>query len=224
MTFSITARCAATGMFGVSVSSSSPAVAARCAHARAGVGAVASQNVTDPRLGPRTLDLMERGASAAEAIAILKRTAPHAEYRQVTAVDAMGGSAIHSGSNVLGTHAETVRPNVVCAGNLLSHKGVTDEMADAFDLEPGHLCDRLIAAMMAALDAGGEEGPVRSAGMYVVDKAAFPLVDLRVDWSEGCPIADLGAAWEIYKPQMAAYVTRALDPTEAPSYGVPGDE
>ena len=58
MTFSIVARCADTGMFGVAVSSSSPAVAARCAYARAGVGAVASQNVTDPRLGPQGLDLM----------------------------------------------------------------------------------------------------------------------------------------------------------------------
>ncbi|PKP74850.1 MAG: DUF1028 domain-containing protein, partial [Alphaproteobacteria bacterium HGW-Alphaproteobacteria-6] len=58
MTFSLVARCAETGMFGVAISSSSPAVAARCAHARAGVGAVASQNVTDPRLGPRILDLM----------------------------------------------------------------------------------------------------------------------------------------------------------------------
>ncbi|GIR51209.1 MAG: hypothetical protein CM15mP60_2700 [Alphaproteobacteria bacterium] len=52
MTFSIVARCAKTGQFGMAVASSSPAVAARCAYARAGVGAAASQNVTDPRLGP----------------------------------------------------------------------------------------------------------------------------------------------------------------------------
>ncbi|MGA1275753.1 MAG: DUF1028 domain-containing protein, partial [Gemmobacter sp.] len=58
MTFSLVARCAETGRFGMVVSSSSPAVAARCAHARAGVGAAASQNVTDPTLGPRLLDLM----------------------------------------------------------------------------------------------------------------------------------------------------------------------
>ena len=66
MTFSITACCAETGMFGVAVSSSSPAVAARCAHARAGVGAVASQNVTDPMLGVQVLDLMEVGRTATE--------------------------------------------------------------------------------------------------------------------------------------------------------------
>ena len=97
MTFSIVARCASTGMFGVAVSSSSPAVAARCAHARAGIGAVASQNVTDPALGRRALDLMALGADAAEAVAVLRRTGGPMEYRQVLAVDAAGGSAIHSG-------------------------------------------------------------------------------------------------------------------------------
>ena len=68
MTFSISARCPDTGMFGIAVSSSSPCVAARCAHARAGVGAVATQNVTDPRLGPKGLDLMASGLSAADAL------------------------------------------------------------------------------------------------------------------------------------------------------------
>ncbi len=74
MTFSVVARCSRTGMFGVAVSSSSPAVAARCAYAQAGVGAIASQNVTDPMLGVRGLELLARGASAAETVAILKRT------------------------------------------------------------------------------------------------------------------------------------------------------
>ena len=66
MTFSIVARCARTGQFGMAISSSSPAVAARCAHIRAGVGAVASQNITDPALGPLVLDQMEQVLLAAE--------------------------------------------------------------------------------------------------------------------------------------------------------------
>ena len=72
MTFSIAGRCARTGMLGVAVSSSSPAVAARCAHVRAGVGAVASQNVTDPRLGPRILDGLADGRAPAAVIASLE--------------------------------------------------------------------------------------------------------------------------------------------------------
>ena len=77
MTFSIVARCSRTGMFGVAISSSSPAVAARCAYAQAGVGVVASQNVTDPSLGPKALDLMARGATATEAVELTMRTAAH---------------------------------------------------------------------------------------------------------------------------------------------------
>ena len=223
MTFSITARCAETGMFGVAISSSSPAVAARCAHARAGFGAVASQNITDPTLGPMTLDLLERGATAEEAVAIIRRSAPFAAFRQLTAVDRHGGSAIHSGAEILGSFAETLRENVVCAGNLLAHQSVTSAMADAFEESSGHLGDRLTSALRAGLDAGGEEGPVRSAGLYVVDTTPFPIADLRCDWSDACPIAELEKIWSLYKPQMADYVTRALNPSAAPSYGVPGD-
>src|ERR1700744_204458 len=105
MTFSIVARCAKSGMLGVAVSSSSPAVAARCAHARAGVGAVASQNVTDPALGARALDLMHLGASAPQAIDALCGSTNFIEYRQLLIVDAHGRSAIHTGSAALGIRA-----------------------------------------------------------------------------------------------------------------------
>jgi uncharacterized Ntn-hydrolase superfamily protein len=223
MTFSIVARCASTGMFGVAVSSSSPAVAARCAHARAGVGAVASQNVTDPGLGRRALDLMALGADAAETIAVLRRTGGPMEYRQVLAVDAAGGSAIHSGPKALGLWAEARAGNVACGGNLLADARVPQAMVDAFLGSSGHLGDRLLGAMRAALEAGGEAGPVHSAGMMLVREVAWPVADLRIDWTEDCPITALGALWEIYRPQLDAYVTRALDPAAAPSYGVPGD-
>ncbi len=224
MTFSIVARCAGTGMFGVAVASSSPAVAARCAYARAGVGAVASQNITDPTLGTRGLDLMALGASAPEAVAVLKATGAHIGYRQVLVVDTMGRTAIHSGSCVLGTHAEARAGNVASGGNLLAGEGVPQAIVDGFLASSGHLGDRLIAAMRAAIAAGGEEGPVHSAGMKLVDKVPWPIADLRVDWTEDCPVEELAKLWEIYQPQLDAYVTRALDPTAAPSYGVPGDE
>ena len=97
MTFSIAARDAATGMFGMAIASSSPAVAARCAHARAGVGVVASQNITDPRLGPKGLDLMATGLGAAAALERLRTTGPDIEYRQITMVDRAGGTAAFGG-------------------------------------------------------------------------------------------------------------------------------
>lgn len=224
MTFSLVARCAETGMFGVAISSSSPAVAARCAYARAGVGAVASQNITDPRLGPLGLDLMQKGLSAAETIAEIRRTGSFIDYRQVLVVDGQGRAAIHSGAKALGIWAEAQGPDVASGGNLLANSGVPQAIVDGFLSAKGHLGDRLIAAMRAGVAAGGEAGPVHSAGLRLVDKVDWPVADLRVDWTEDCPIEALVRLWEIYKPQLGAYVQRALDPREAPSYGVPGDE
>ena len=223
MTFSIVARCSRTGMFGVAISSSSPAVAARCSYAQAGVGVVASQNVTDPSLGPKTLDLMARGATAAEAVEIVMRAAAHREYRQVLAVDAHGTSAIYSGSNVLGIWAEAREKDVACGGNLLANEKVPAVMVDSFLASRGDLGDRLITAMRTAVKAGGEAGPVRSAGLKLVRNVAWPVADLRCDWSEDCPIEQLARLWDIYKPQLEGYVTRAINPVNAPSFGVPGD-
>ncbi|MEO0822362.1 MAG: DUF1028 domain-containing protein [Pseudomonadota bacterium] len=224
MTFSLVARCAETGMFGMAISSSSPAVAARCAHARAGVGAVASQNVTDPRLGPEVLDRMAAGAGAPEAVAAVVREGAHMAYRQLLAVDREGRTAIHSGPNALGIWAEAQAGNVAAGGNLLADAGVPQAIVAAFAAGAGHLGDRLVGALQAGLAAGGEAGPVHSAGLLLVDRVAWPVAELRCDWSEHCPIAAVAAAWAVYKPQLDAYVQRALDPGAAPSYGVPGDE
>jgi uncharacterized Ntn-hydrolase superfamily protein len=223
MTFSLVARCRETGMFGVAVSSSSPAVAARCAYARAGVGAVLSQNVTDPSLGPLVLDLMEGGMSAEAAIAEIQKRGRFIEYRQVLAVDRNGKTAIYSGPNALGIWAEARAENVAAGGNLLANDGVPAAIVDGFLASSGHLGDRLIAAMRAGLAAGGEAGPVRSAGLKIVDKVSWPIADLRCDWTEDCPIAAIATLWSIYQPQLEAYLQRALDPREAPRYGVPGD-
>jgi uncharacterized Ntn-hydrolase superfamily protein len=224
MTFSLVARCPETGMFGIAISSSSPAVAARCSYARAGVGAVATQNVTDPSLGPMTLDLMEGGMSAPDAVAEVKRRGKFIEYRQVLAVDREGRTAIHSGTNSLGIWSEAQAADVASGGNLLANDRVPQSIVDCYGSASGHIGNRLIAAMRAGLAAGGEAGPVHSAGMKIVDKVSWPVADLRCDWTEYCPIEALGQLWDIYKPQLEAYVRRALDPRAAPSYGVPGDD
>jgi uncharacterized Ntn-hydrolase superfamily protein len=224
VTFSLVGRCARTGMVGVVVTSSSPAVAARCAHARAGVGAAASQNVTDPRLGPLMLELIESGRSASEAVKAVASQAPHREHRQLTAVDAIGGSGAFSGEKTLGRHGTALGVGSAAAGNLLANDDVPAAMLKAFAARGDeHLGDRLMAALRAGLEAGGEEGPVRSAGMLICDRVSWPQTDLRVDWGDA-PIDRLDELWQLWKPQAEAYVIRALDPETAPSYGVPGDE
>ena len=87
MTFSITGHCARTGMFGVAITTSSICVGSRCPHARAGVGAVATQNVTDPTLAARVFERLEAGDSAAEAVAAVMDGRVHADYRQLAVVD-----------------------------------------------------------------------------------------------------------------------------------------
>lgn len=223
MTFSIVARCARTGQVGLAISSSSPAVAARCAHVRAGAGAVASQNITDPTLGPLVLDQLEAGLSAAAALAAVTKGRPHIDYRQLLVVDRAGQTAIHSGRQVLGVWGEARATDCAAGGNLLAAEQVPMAMVKAFATARGHLAERLLRALEAGLMAGGEAGPVHSAGLKVADRLSWPLVDLRIDWAED-PIGMLRQSWEIYAPQMAAYVQRAEDPTQAPSYGVPGDE
>jgi uncharacterized Ntn-hydrolase superfamily protein len=224
MTFSLVARCAASGHFGVAVTSSSPAVAARCAFVRAGTGAVASQNVTDPRLGPRVLDAMASGQGAAAAVRQVTDTADNTSWRQLLAVDAQGGTAIFSGDHALGISAEGQAQDAASAGNLLANPGVPAAVLAGFASSSGHLGDRLMAALFAGLDAGGEAGPLHSAGMLIAGVQSWPLVDLRCDWSEACPIRALDAAWQVYRPQMDDYVIRALDPAASPSYGVAGDD
>ncbi|WP_438281494.1 DUF1028 domain-containing protein [Pseudomonas alabamensis] len=225
MTFSIIGRCADTGQFGIAISSSSIAVGARCPWLRAGVGAVATQNVTLPALGPQILDLLEQGnlAPTAALDQALQATGWR-QYRQVTVIDHNGQVALFSGDQALGTHHAVAGEQCAGAGNLLAHPGVIDAMTEAFESAAGPLADRLLAALHAAMAAGGEAGPVHSAALQVVGDLVWPIVDLRVDWADEDPIGQLDTLWQAYRPQMQDYLTRALDPTAAPRYGVPGDE
>lgn len=222
MTFSIVARCPRTGQFGAAVASSSPAVAARCVRGRKGVGAAASQNITDPDLGPLALDLMAQGKTPQQAIAELQKR-PFVDYRQLMAIDATNPPVVFTGAEALGTLASVVGTHAACAGNMLRSRDVPAAMLAAFEAAEGELAERLMRALIAGQDAGGEEGPVHSAGLLVYGDQNWPIVDLRQDWVEHDPVQTLYATWKVYAPQLQAYITRALDPRAAPSFGVPGN-
>jgi len=224
MTISIAARCERTGAFGVAISSSSPAVGSRCPNVRAGVGAVSSQNVTDPSLGPALLDAMQTGLGAREALAAVSAAATHPEFRQLTVVDNSGESAVYSGAKSLGINAEVTAKNVAAAGNMLANPGVIQAMVDTFTASAeNELADRLIQALESGVKAGGEAGPVHSAAVIVATEVSWPTTNLRVDWDED-PISKLREIYKVWAPQSQDYLTRALNPNTAPSYGVPGDE
>ena len=223
MTLSLLAHCPDTSQFGMVIASSSPAVAARCSHARAGVGVAASQNITDPALGTALLVQLSQGLTATEAMKATVAVTPHIAHRQLMLVDGQGGTAFHCGAGMLGVWAVADAANVIAGGNLLAHDGVPHAMIAAYTSATGTFGDRLIAALRVGRDAGGEAGRLHSAGLLMVDTLSWPVADLRCDWTDQCPVETLAAAWRVYQPQMQAYVQRAQSPDQAPSYDVPGD-
>ena len=224
MTFSIAAKCHKTEQYGVAISSSSICVASRCPWARSGVGAVSTQNITLPSLGPAILDQMEQGKDVNAAMLEVMSNEVNADYRQVIAVDNQGSTSGFNGKKSLGINNITQGKNCIAAGNLLSTAQVTEMMINEFLIsdKPG-LAGRLLDAMDAGLMAGGEAGPVHSAGLLVIGKSSWPMIDLRVDWTDDNPLAELRDLWNKYAPQMDDYISRANNPSSAPGYGVPGE-
>ena len=224
MTFSLIACCSETGQFGAVISSSSISVGSRCPWARSKVGAVSTQNVTLPSIGPMVLDALAQNRNAPESLESVMAQDEFSDYRQVIVVDSTGKTASHDGERTIGIHAIVDSDHCIAAGNMLANTSVPQKMLDAFLSMPHlDLANRLLQALEAGNDAGGEEGPLHSSSLVIVANELWPLVDLRVDWTDDDPIAELRRLWERYEPQRDDYVARALNPKEAPRYGVPGD-
>ncbi len=220
MTFSIAGYCERTGMCGIAITTSSISVGSRCPWVRADAGAVATQNITDPRIGLEILDLMADGMSASTALQAVMKDRPNADYRQVIAIDLNGSTAHFAGDYSLRTNNVASGRNCVSAGNLLSTTDVPVAMVSAFEHDPSaHLAERLLCAIEAGVDAGGEEKPVRSAALLVAEDQRWPLVDLRVDWDDMDPVVTLRRLWLDFEPQMKLYIMRALDPAKVPFQG-----
>ncbi|MDK8433396.1 MULTISPECIES: DUF1028 domain-containing protein [unclassified Brevibacterium] len=226
MTFSLLLHDPDTGEFGAAIASSSPAVSARCLNLADGIGGVNSQNVTDPRLGGRILDEMATGKPAQLALdSIVDQVESEIiAYRQILVIDGGGNTAAHSGAEALGIFGARTEQNAVAGGNMLKSLDVLDAFIETALESEGRIEHRLFEAFQAAFAAGGEAGPVHSAGLAVVSDAGWRVTDLRVDWAEEDPIGELGELLDIWMPQREDYITRGLNPVASPSYGVPGDD
>ena len=223
MTFSVAGVCPDTGLVGCVITSSSICVTSRCAFAASDTGVCLTQNITNPNLGPMGLEMLKNGATAEQAITQLQAAEDNINWRQLGVLSKDGSSAVFSGDEALGIYATATGNNCLAMGNLLANTDVPQAMVDHFENSTGHLAERLLAALEAGLATGGEMGPVHSAGVLVYGEPDWPIVDLRVDWHIS-PIGELRMVWENYEPQMQAYITRAVDPANSESYGVPGDE
>jgi uncharacterized Ntn-hydrolase superfamily protein len=217
MTYSISARCPETGAFGIAITSSSIAVPARCAWVGP-LGLVVSQNVTDPSLGPTGLALLRQGLGAGAVLNNLTIGTPQPAWRQVGVIDRYGQVAWHSGAQALPIVGIAQGHGCLAMGNLLVDEKVPSVMIAKFEATAGQpLAERLLSALEAGLDAGGETDDEHAAGLHVADRFDWPVVDLRVDWHDA-PIGELRALWERYRPQQKDYVARAMNPGAAPSF------
>src|SRR4051794_33543360 len=216
MTFSLLGCCPATGQFGAVVTTSSPCVGARVPFLAPGFGGVLTQHRTDMRLGPRGLDLLRSGCNAAEVRdALVTSTHDHA-WRQLAVLDAKGGTAFFHGARNKPALAGAEGPGCVAIGNILANEAVPPAMVAAFLGAAGvSLAERLLLALEAGEAAGGEGGPLRSAGLLVVGAESFPLYDLRIDASDA-PLPALRALWAEFAPLAEAYRLRAISPDAAP--------
>ena len=210
-TFTVLGRCARTRRLGVGTSTRSLAVGARVPHVRAHLGAVAIMAIADARLGYQALRLLEMGLKAPAVIEELVRTDPYAEYRQLGVVDDDGFSAARTGKMNRDWAGHRAGPDHVVLGNVLTSERVLDAMETAFladaddDLE-----ERLLRAIEAGRDAGGQHGGQRSAALLVCDTKPFARVDLRVDVHDE-PVGELRRVFDVYRPAIPYYDLRQVD-------------
>jgi uncharacterized Ntn-hydrolase superfamily protein len=227
MTWSIVTHDPETGAFAVAVATCNFAVGASVPHLRAGVGAVASQSISNRYLGPAVLDGMERGLSPELAIAGAIATDAGRGLRQVHAVDGQGRTAAWTGENCVMWCGHAAANGVSVAGNMLAGEAVVADTLAAFLAGPvNNLPARLLVGMEAGQAAGGDRRGQQSAAMLLTTTEDFPDLSIRVDDAQE-PLAELSRLLTIWRRDRAAGLRTAprkadpagqtnLDSLEAP--------
>ena len=205
-TFSIVACDLQRRQWGVAVQSRVLAVGSLVPFGQAEVGVIATQSYANLTYGPRGLALLKQGHSAKEVVEKLVESDPSPELRQVAVVDSQGRVANYTGSACLEWAGSVTGKNFSCQGNILAGPKVADAMATAYKESEGELADRLIAALEAGQEAGGDKRGQQSAAILVLRKDAGyggfndRMIDLRVD-DHATPIAELRRLVELTKKQ-----------------------
>jgi uncharacterized Ntn-hydrolase superfamily protein len=214
MTFAIAARCAGTGRLGVAISTRSIAVSSRCPFIAPGLGLVVTMQRTDPRLGPLGLKLLGLGYSAKKTLDEIAASDPGIEHRQVCVIDRDGNAAARTGNKHRVWSGAFVEKNLVAMGNNLTSEKTAAGMRDAWHATEGKpLEERLLIALEAGRDAGGQNGGQHSAGLHSYDREIYAYVDLRVD-EHVEPIGELRRIFEAQKPLIPYYYGRPGQPDE----------
>jgi uncharacterized Ntn-hydrolase superfamily protein len=196
MTFSIVGYDPIEKEWGIATQSKFLGVGAVVPWAKAGAGAVATQSYANTAYGPQALELMAQGKSAQETLELLLADDPEKEMRQVGLIDADGNSATFTGTACYDWAGGIAGPNFAAQGNILVDEKTVQAMAEIFQKAEGSLAERLLAALDAGQEAGGDSRGQQSAALYVVkDKGGYGgfndrYIDLRVD-DHATPIKEL---------------------------------
>ena len=188
-TFSIVARDPQTGEMGVAVQSHWFSVGSIVTWAEAGVGAVATQSFVDPGYGMRGLELMRKGIPAPDALDQLVKADPQPDGRQVAMIDASGRVKAYTGKSAILAAGHHVGRDYSTQANLMANDKVWPAMASAFESTKGDLADRMLAALEAGQQVGGDIRGRQSAAILIVEGkgsgrpwvGADRVFDLRVD-------------------------------------------
>ena len=211
MTFTIVGRCKRSGHVGICMATSSPAVGNRCSFISRD-GAVAAQAIAEPRLGAFGLRLLEGGRSPQKVISELTSSDDWPGKRQFGIVDRDGRSAAFTGDGNMHWAGHIAGENFVAMGNVLAGPQVVEAIAEAFHENEGdELEERLVRAIEAGRDAGGQEEGQTSASLLSFGQEVFSRCDLRVDISEE-PVKELRRIFDWYKPLLPYFEERARNP------------
>lgn len=215
MTFSIIARCERTGMFGIGIATRPMAIGAKCPFLRAGIGGLVVQANGDPRLGPLGLRLLELGYSAEKVLSEIATSdgADNMSWRQMAVVDKDGRTVAHTGSNNEPWAGHVVGRGFVALGNRLTSERTATAMGQAYERSAGEeLAERLVRALEAGRDAGGQVAGQHSAALLVVNRKSYAWVDLRADEHDE-PIGELRRLYGLYVPLIPYYDSRPSNPS-----------
>ncbi|MBM3571474.1 MAG: DUF1028 domain-containing protein [Alphaproteobacteria bacterium] len=218
MTWSIVARDPATGAFGVAITTRFFAVGALCPYATSGVGAVATQALVNPYLGPRALKLLAEGISAADTVAVLLAQDEGRALRQLHVVDVSGRASAQTGASCVEWSGHRTGDGFSVAGNMLAGEPVVLDTFEAYlansDLP---FAERLMSALDAGQAAGGDKRGKQSAALRIVTTEDYPFIDLRVD-DHPEPLGELRRLYNVYQADYAVY--RPIVPTKSNPVGI----
>ncbi len=211
-TFTAIGRCPRTGRLGVAVTTSEIGTGGRAPHVKANVGAVGTQAYTDPRLGILALQLLELGYPAGRVLSELAASDPHIEWRQLGIVDRWGHTAVRTGASNSEWAGHKTGDGWITMGNYLVGAQVVDSMAKAMEDSVDEDIElRLMRAIDAGTQAGGQPNGQRASAVIVHENEGFSIVNLRVDDHDE-PMKELWRLFNKMHPLVPYYRERPDNP------------